>query len=289
MFGIKTQKRTESYSAVKTEDSEGLLANSETSSLDGHPTKIPCRRQPWIATSIMIFCTAVLSALFGAWAGRNGLDADAFSIQHISEYSPIIKEANMNFERVRFNGSFLKINAFRQDAGPEVDAAWKSLGADFSAVRIPASEAAQSNIKADQVKIKEKYGGGFPANVEGLHHLHCLNLLRKSLPWNIEYYKAMKMGPFANDDHVLKAHVTHCLDIIRQELMCNIDIGVLGQVWYQPPNSDIEPFVDFNTVHTCRNFEVVRDWAEKHQLPTETPDDFLEGPKEGDRIYLEVP
>jgi hypothetical protein len=26
----------------------------------------------------------------------------------------------------------------------------------------------------DQVKINQKYGGGFPANVEGLHQLHCL-------------------------------------------------------------------------------------------------------------------
>ncbi|KAH6633277.1 hypothetical protein C7974DRAFT_375382 [Boeremia exigua] len=289
MFGIKTQQQTDSYSPVKSEDSEGLLANSETSSLDGHPTRNPSRRQSWIATSIMLFCTAVLSALFGAWAGRNGLDADAFSMRHISEYSPIMKDADMTFSRVLFNGSFLKLNAFRQDAGPEVDAAWTSLGADFSAVRIPASEAAKSNIRADQVKIKEKYGGGFPANVEGLHHLHCLNLLRKSLSWNIDYYRAMKMGPFANDEHVLKAHVTHCLDIIRQQLMCNVDIGVLGQVWYQPPNSEIEPFVDFNTVHTCRNFEAVRDWAEKRQLPTETADDYLEEPKEGDRIYLEIP
>src|ERR1700709_2056465 len=39
---------------------------------------------------------------------------------------------------------------------------------------LPASEAAESGFKPDQVKINEKYGGGFPANVEGLHHLHCL-------------------------------------------------------------------------------------------------------------------
>lgn len=132
--------------------------------------------------------------------------------------APIVSEADMTFEKVRFNGSFLKLNAFRQDAGPEVDAAWKSLGADFSAVRIPASKAAESNIRADQVKIKEKYGGGFPANVEGLHHLHCLNLLRKSLSWNIEYYKAMKMGPFANEDHILKAHVSKLIPI---QLRCS--------------------------------------------------------------------
>lgn len=86
MFGIKAQKRTESYSPVKTEEGESFLNHSETSSLDGHPTKIPSRRQSWIATAIVIFCTAVLSALFGAWAGRQGLNADDFSIRHISEY-----------------------------------------------------------------------------------------------------------------------------------------------------------------------------------------------------------
>src|SRR5690242_419086 len=84
MFG-RTQKR-ESYSPVKSEDSEGLLAQSETSSVDGLPTKIPNRRQSWVATSIVLLCTAVLSALFGAWAARHGLDADVFSIRHISEY-----------------------------------------------------------------------------------------------------------------------------------------------------------------------------------------------------------
>ena len=35
-------------------------------------------------------------------------------------------------------------------------------------------EAPESGFKVDQVKINKKYGGGFPANVEGLHHLHCL-------------------------------------------------------------------------------------------------------------------
>ena len=29
-----------------------------------------------------------------------------------------------------FNGSFLKENIFRKDPGPEVDAAWASLGTD---------------------------------------------------------------------------------------------------------------------------------------------------------------
>ncbi|KAF2114793.1 hypothetical protein BDV96DRAFT_660120 [Lophiotrema nucula] len=183
----------------------------------------------------------------------------------------------------------MKSNVFRQDAGPDVDAAWKSLGADYHAARIPQNQAARSGLAADQVKIKQQYGGGYPAHVEGLHHLHCLNLLRKSLAWNFNHYQKEGLGPFKNDPAIVKYHVTHCLDILRQQLMCTVDVGVLGQVWYQPPSKPPQAFVDFNTVHKCRNFDAIRDWAEKHQLPDEPPPDFLEQPKEGDRIYHTVP
>ncbi|KAF2036695.1 hypothetical protein EK21DRAFT_106009 [Setomelanomma holmii] len=149
-----------------------------------------------------------------------------------------------------------------------------------------ADEAEASTLAPDQVKIKEKYGGGYPAHVEGLHHLHCLSLV-----WNIDYYQQKGLGPFSNDGDILKQHVTHCLDILRQQLMCTVDVGVLGQVWYQPPGKGLQAFVDFNTVHMCRNFGDVRDWAEKHQLPdvADTPANFLELPKEGDRIWHEAP
>lgn len=44
--------------------------------------------------------------------------------------APIMKDVGVSYNLVRFEGSLLKSNVFRQDAGPEVDAAWKSLGAD---------------------------------------------------------------------------------------------------------------------------------------------------------------
>jgi hypothetical protein len=69
--------------------------------------------------------------------------------------------------------------------------------------------------------------------------------------------------------------------------MCSIDTGVLGQVWVNP--SKPEAFVDFNTKHTCKNFDAVRKWAELRQLPETTPVDFLEKPQPGDRIYTEIP
>lgn len=42
----------------------------------------------------------------------------------------VLHDVRLSYSNVRFNGSLLKSNEFRLDAGPEVDAAWKSLGAD---------------------------------------------------------------------------------------------------------------------------------------------------------------
>jgi len=178
-------------------------------------------------------------------------------------------------------------NVFRQNASPAVDAAWKSLGIDYRVAIVPSNQAAQSGLLPDQVKVSEKYGGGYPANVEGLHHLHCLNLLRRSLYFNYDYYRALGEGAFKNDEPILRYHVTHCLDILRQQLMCTVDIGVLGQIWWNQKAPTA--FVDFNTVHKCRNFEAVRQWAETHQAPKDVPSDYLQGPADGDRVYETIP
>lgn len=93
--------------------------------------------------------------------------------------------------------------------------------------------------------------------------------------------------PTPGNNAIEAEQTAHCLDILRQQLMCTIDVGVFGQVWLYPDAP--EPFVDFNTQHRCRNFEQIREWAEKHQLPEHPPSDFLEPPQLGDRIYTDVP
>jgi hypothetical protein len=85
-----------------------------------------------------------------------------------------VNEVDPNWHTVQYNGTFFHVNAYRQPAGPEVDAAWIALGTDYRSVVIPESEAFWTGLRNDQVKVSQEYGGGFPANVEGLHHLHCL-------------------------------------------------------------------------------------------------------------------
>ncbi|KAF7187165.1 hypothetical protein HII31_11546 [Pseudocercospora fuligena] len=221
--------------------------------------------------------------------GSQSLDANS-CIKQTAAASPVTRDLDITYHTQQFNGSFMEENIYRRQGSPEVDAAWEALGVNYRAVQIPAEVGSQVGLTHNHVQINEKYGGGFPANVEGLHQLHCVNLVRQALWYNIDYYRAKGEGAFKNEDHVVQKHVSHCLDIVRQQLMCTVDIGVLGQVWWQPKDKDVpEAFVDFNTKHTCRNYEAVRQWAEERQLPEEVPDDFLAGPRPGDRVLDHVP
>ncbi|KAJ5589166.1 hypothetical protein N7537_011844 [Penicillium hordei] len=268
------------------ESGERLLAEEEGTLWSGEEIASPtcnsfavCLLQ--LSAIVLVF---LVGTLFGFhWRG----DLDDLCSRHVSQYSTVMNEVRIRYSLQEFNGSLLKENVFRQDAGPDVDAAWESLGVNYRSVRIPPEDAEQSGLATDQVKINAKYGGGFPANVEGLHHLHCLNLLRQSLYYNYDYYHTRGEGPFMNNDYIVRRHVSHCLDILRQELMCTVDSGVLGQVWIYPENP--EPYVDFNTQHRCKNFDAVRRWAEENQLPQDPPSDFLQAPSEGDRIYSQMP
>ncbi|KAH8594659.1 hypothetical protein B0O99DRAFT_513547 [Bisporella sp. PMI_857] len=267
------------------EDCESLVSSSNNSEeLERCSHRIFSLKE----VSILVLGTFFVSGLLGAWIESHHFRSPTSSaINQVSKYSPLLPDIDITFSEVQFNGSLLRENVFRQDAGPDVDAAWESLGVDYRAAIVPQELAAKSGLTPDQVQVAVKYGGGYPANVEGLHHLHCLNLLRQSLYYNFDYYHALGQGAFKNDDRILHFHVSHCLDILRQQLMCTVDIGVLGQVWWNKQQPTAYP--DFNTKHTCRNFEDVRKWAEKHQAPADVPDDYLQRPRSIDEVSEFIP
>lgn len=148
MFGIWTEIWTSRGSVEDLEDSEQLLRDSQLYS-DKKRQSARVRRYPsWSLLLVAFFCTSIVSAAFGAWMAQfRRPDADAFCIPHISQYceskyasrtvqyltsqqAPIVKDVGITYSPVKFNGSLLVSNDFRLDAGPQVDAAWKSLGVD---------------------------------------------------------------------------------------------------------------------------------------------------------------
>lgn len=69
--------------------------------------------------------------------------------------------------------------------------------------------------------------------------------------------------------------------------MCTMDTGVFGSVWVDP--SDPQPFTDFNTKHVCKNFDSIRAWAERAQIPEHVPDDYWEMPGPDVKIWELAP
>lgn len=50
----------------------------------------------------------------------------------------------------------------------------------------------------------------------------------------------------------------HCVEMIRQNIMCAADTGLITYDWVRGWSL---PYPDFNTVHQCRDYEKVLDWA----------------------------
>lgn len=267
-------------------DHQGLLSNqTPTRFSNGKPSRWFSLLSNPIVT-ITLVCLAFAAGTFVQ--SLPFFNKDALCAAHTVQYEPpLLADVSIKYSTIDYNGSFLHENIYRRDASPEVDAAWEKLGVNYRGIQVPEEQAEAAGISKGHVKINKKYGGGYPANVEGLHHLHCLNLLRQTSKYNFDYYKALGEGAFKNNDMIVKLHVTHCLDIIRQQLMCRADVGVFGQVWTQPESP--KAFVDFNTKHKCVNYDAIRQWAEEHQLPEKVPKDFLESPNSETPIYPGTP
>jgi hypothetical protein len=93
---------------------------------------------------------------------------------------------------------------------------------------------------------------------------------------------------FYEPTYKLTSPIAHCLDIVRQRLMCIVDTDVFGAVWVNLTSP--RPFVDFNTQHVCKNFEAIRDWAERNQESGgRLPSNYWDPPSEGVYIYDKEP
>ncbi|KAK4208596.1 hypothetical protein QBC37DRAFT_69842 [Rhypophila decipiens] len=105
-----------------------------------------------------------------------------------------------------------------------------------------------------------------PANetkvVSIFHQLHCLNHLRRSL-------SASAANPLEFQYLVpqMSHHWDHCFDYLRQALMCTADI-TLERLQEPPKGSKSVPLTSvdgWGTTHLCRDYNVVRMWAESHR------------------------
>ncbi|KAF8202776.1 hypothetical protein K438DRAFT_1670970 [Mycena galopus ATCC 62051] len=141
---------------------------------------------------------------------------------------------------------------FHRKPSPQLDAAWDGLY-NFGVSQIPKSQAQLLPNKTHPIPQDE---GNYIIELDVFHNLHCLNMIRKTL--HSDYY--------SKQEHLMELpHLDHCVDWIRQSLMCAGDTSVV--VWQWDPMQQITTFQG-SVAHTCRNFEKLREWGQKHKIQT---------------------
>jgi hypothetical protein len=107
---------------------------------------------------------------------------------------------------------------------------------------------------------------GYRVGLEVFHQLHCLNLLRMST--YPEYYTKLWWSDTNDKPEKVRAHLDHCIEILRMNLMCFSDVNVFT-FHPKPTGKDgkEEFWPDYESNHMCRNFEHIKDWANKNAMP----------------------
>jgi len=106
------------------------------------------------------------------------------------------------------------------------------------------------------------YEGTYAVGLDVFHQLHCLNTIRKAF-YPRRYNKSM-VNLDGTIDWAAWMHIDHCIESLRQSLTCSADVTANGFEWL-PQTHYLRPRLD--TVHRCRNFSRIREYAFERFIP----------------------
>ncbi|KAK7192753.1 hypothetical protein DPSP01_006826 [Paraphaeosphaeria sporulosa] len=178
----------------------------------------------------------------------------------LSTWSPALDEGAVSYlPPAPFAGDILQTNKWRGEVGvtpsAEIDKAWTDIGVGVPGFRVSAEEVrvlGKPFRKGTRTLHAMPDGkGGYVAQLEVNHLLHCLNNLRQAMAWNYDHYFA---GIPVRD-----VQIHH--DALRASLQCTSDTTPV--LYYDDaaiPQRQFS-FPDFSTKHTCRDFDKLMGWT----------------------------
>lgn len=190
--------------------------------------------------------------------------ADSSCVKKTSAYSPLLEDLDLKTSGLTINGSLFPNceppSVWRSPPSADVDIAWDQLSrTDIFA--ISHSDVVALGRDSDlTVPVPASYGFGsdiYLAELDGQHHLHCLNMIRKYayLPYYFPQYPDMTRMPVFHQNHL-----NHCIDILRQQLLCSMSTDIITYRWVEGQSI---PQPDFSVNKVCKNQEQISNWLEK--------------------------
>ncbi|OOF98838.1 hypothetical protein ASPCADRAFT_127432 [Aspergillus carbonarius ITEM 5010] len=162
-------------------------------------------------------------------------------------------------------------------------AAWKRV-AHIPLLNVTTEEMSRMGHSLDSVQYPPERGGGYVAQSEAIHQLHCLHSL-----WQDHHYqKHPEMFPELTEERnafpdVAEEHYEHCVDMLRQRLMCTPDPNFVVWRWVEGVTG---PYADFNTPHVCQDYEALLEWGQSRAVDADVVQDFYSWVPPADAVVL---
>ena len=154
-----------------------------------------------------------------------------------------------------------KQSMFRRYPSDEVDAEWDRVS-KIGVLAITSDDVRRlGKDPASVIQPPPSWGldsDAHLAHLDGLHLLHCLNAMRKSLHENFDRYYPDGV-PEAH-----RTHLSHCQEALAKHLMCQSSVELITYSWVEGRDN---PFPDFDMTRKCYDIEQLLDWQERHQIP----------------------
>ncbi|KAI0013687.1 hypothetical protein F4779DRAFT_348953 [Xylariaceae sp. FL0662B] len=212
----------------------------------------------WLGHAVLLSMSLTLFAL--SFCSKTSKISDLAYTRQYSAWSPAIEA--VKYETQHFDLPPIAEGPF-VGKGDDVDEAWDEISA-IGDTKISREEMIKLGLDPDSsLAITDPRSGepGYRVALEVFHQLHCLNLMRQNL--YKDHYAPMG-GDTAAPVKDLSGHLDHCIDALRQFVMCQGDVGVFS---FNYPFHDGDPWPNYSTAHTCRNFDSIRKWAIDHTVP----------------------
>ncbi|KAF5870975.1 uncharacterized protein Bfra_009529 [Botrytis fragariae] len=191
----------------------------------------------------------------------------------ISSPSPALETfTDDDYEWIRWNTTLNTFGEFTGNYTEEKAQAWLDITAT-PVITVSEADMISAGASLDSVRVPESAGGGYLAQLEGFHDLHCLRVL-----WydhHSEEIPETKKSKLENSRHY-EAHYEHCIDLLRQNLMCHFDTSFATFNWLVDID---EPFPFFANPKKCRKMDKILEWTHEHKFRKpqgfvwEAPDD----------------
>lgn len=151
-------------------------------------------------------------------------------------------------------------SVFRQDPSPIVEAAWSHV-ADLGVIPLTREQVVElGKNPSTVVKAPTDWGAGddtYLGQLDGIHLLHCLDTMRKSLYHNFHHYHPH--GTSAS----YRSHLSHCQEALAHWLMCRPSLDIITFNWVEKHKA---PFPDFDITRKCWDFDQLMAWQDDQRL-----------------------